>query len=307
MKCKHCDNETGTRSKRFCSIECMRRVNRPENYYHCKMCGIEFYSSKAQGSRDYCSRKCLGKANHLRIYEVKKPQILEGIALGMSMKDIVHDYGTTLSTIRLACQQEGIDYDGIKRGGHARISEAKLNPTDKQIRKWVACALLHARRGGVLSKCYKDITGGVYTNRAIHGHVAKYCNVYNRISKERRERSKWKKNEAKTKRMSMLFKTESAYRDYIARLYDGAIEVPISQRSEGRGRRCDVVAKVCGVSYAIEVKHVSRTSDLDKALGQALMSAYFLKIKAAVAIPQDCFIDDDFIKCCKSFDVLIIR
>jgi hypothetical protein len=304
MDCKHCENDTGTRSKSFCSIECMRRVKHPENYYHCKMCGIEFYSSKDKGSRDYCSRKCLGKANHLRVYEVKKPQILEGIALGMSMKDIVHDYGTSLSTIRLACKQEGIDYDGIKKGGTARIVNGKLAPTEDILRGWLAKALLIKRSGGSISKCFNEISGGRYTDRSIHNLISKHCTCYKRLSKMRRACSKIVKQDRIKSYNSSIFKKESDFIKYLAKQLGGECEVVLSK---GRVKKCDVVATVGGIKYAIECKTDCRTTRLDAAIGQAMVSAWALGAHPAIGVPSDCGLDPMTKEYCEHAGIRIFR
>jgi hypothetical protein len=308
MDCKHCGKETGTRSKSFCSIECMRRVKHPENFKHCYICHKEIYVNSRSGSL-VCSQKCNGEHKRRERYKEIKPQILEGIALGMTMKDIVHDYGTRLCIIRDVCKDEGIDYDGIKRGedikrgeGFAQKIRAIEKERSKTERMLLSKVLIDSRRGMPLSESYEKHSGKCGDH--VHCLIIKHCKCYRRISKNRRKNSNVVRKDRNAGYNSSIFKKESDFIKYLANQLGGECEVMLKN---GRAKKCDVVATVGGIKYAIECKTDCRSTRLDAAIGQAMVSAWALGAHPAIGVPSDCGLDPMTKEYCEQAGIRIFR
>ena len=298
MTCNHCQKETEG-DKRYCSLECMRRHKSPEKYKNCAWCGKEFYQ-KSKGAV-YCTASCAHKHRGQKLIDSHKPKILEMVSMGARRKDIERDLGIAWSTIQKVFDQEGLPY--VKDEDVAKRKKSDLIEKTKNERILVAKVLLLTRKGVTLEDAFESLETD-YKRRSIHGMIDKHCIYYKKLSKKRKANSEWRKRERKVGSSSKIFKKESDFRDYISEMLKGEVEVSLNGVS---GRRCDVVASLGGELFAIECKTSTRTKDVDTAIGQAILSAFMLGMKPAIAFPSDCHLDNDANECCKKFDIKVIR
>lgn len=284
MNCKNCGEITEGK-KQWCCLECMRRYVRPERYKLCVWCKKEFYQKEK--SVKYCSQTCAHRHNGKLKVDAHKPEVLEMVALGASRKDIQKDLGMSWSTIMKIFDDEKLPYETKEEKELKQIK--KQLTKDQKERLWIANVLREFRRGVSLEDAFSTLQEDL-KGRSIHGLINKHCRLYKKISKKRRKESLYVKREKRIGCRSKIFNREHEFRDYVSDMFGGETEVNLMGKT---GRRCDVVANILGVKYAIECKVVTRTGDVDAAIGQAMISSDMLNIKPAVAFPSDCHLDAD--------------
>jgi hypothetical protein len=239
----------------------------------------------------------------MKIREDHAPQIREAVAMGLKSKEIQKTLGIAKATLKSMCEDLGIDYRSICTQPEASAASNCIYPAKDvgSVRLYIARCFRISRSGGNLSECLNTVSGGIYNDKSIYGLVGTHCTLYNTISKKRRDKSKYNDHLIETKEKSKLYKMESDFRDALAKEYKGEVEVRICGQ-----QRCDVVAVIGGIKYAIECKTTTRGLNIEECVGQALFASYHLKLKPAVAFPPDTVMDEAHKEWISSMGVYIV-
>lgn len=281
--------------------ESLRRSKWPERFKNCEWCGKEFYQRDLKRGQRYCCASCANKHKGEIRYQEVKDYIADLGRQGALRRDIQKNEGFSWGCVDRAFIEFGLERVLDKERSKAKKEKlADIENKREKDRKHIADCLRLVRKGVPLEDASLQLGGN---GKGIHNKIRKHCRCYRRISKERRKKSEWNRINKCARRKSRKYHMESEFRDKLAEQLRGNIEVPI-----GIGlKRCDVVAVIQGVKYAIECKHVSTSSELDKAIGQSLVSAFALNAYPAVAFPSDIYIDDYVFTVCQRFGIKVFR
>lgn len=268
-----------------------RRITRA-----CLWCGTEFKVPHQKKTKMYCTDVCAHKFQGEMKYQEKRPLILQAISEGKKPKHIVLDLGTTYKWLKRVCKEEGIDYESVKTQRPKPTPKHRIEITRDQ----ASMVLKKIRRG-----CTWEQAG---SGLGLSDHVLRE-RIY-RLSKRYRS---WKKSKEKGGQRKIYESLNLIAKRSEISLCDDVekwlIEKGYIYKREARvgefKRRCDFLIIDGLFRYAVEAKISSRTKDVDTCIGQALLSAYYLKAVPVCLFDSSVHIDADALEYCASAGIKV--
>lgn len=311
-KCDWCGTEcwisTDKRNVNACSLKCSKRL-RGIGMSNCELCGKPYHR---HGKQRFCSVECHKKSQHWS-YQPGAQQFIDSVLVlsdgGVTFKAMRKILNASGYQIKEAYIAGGRDYDEAVRISQGRKTEeekeAEESAKEQRIRPLLARAAMEARRGGSFGAKFLELCDGEYSSYSAATLLwKKYAKGPCPKSVKHRKRTRYTRSAERQRIKSTQYAAEEDFADALAQKLKAEREVFCGKKS---ARRCDCVAEVDGVTYAIECKITTRTNKCDEALGQALVSARLLGLSPCVAFPEDCHIDGDFMDVCRSLGVRVIH
>jgi hypothetical protein len=309
-KCAYCAKQYTGRPRVYCGSECRRQAmnelskhktikkqyDKPTSAI-CKHCGEEYPLNPESKNRKYCSIGCAKLA-----FKTHKATCIRcGIEFMREPKSKQKFCGIECSSIAESEKHASarLIKDEVRRRQNAEKLQRK-----KEHRHQCAIRLALFRKhksNAAVSRILQE------PETTTHGYL-KGNKAYSRIQKQKSKFSAWRKNGTKSGMISSLYPKEKLLCDEIEKrisekkaYYEREIVVIGNTK-----RRADFIVSTLYGKFIVEAKNTNYTSDVDCAIGQALVRSIPFDAIPVVAFPSDLVIDSVALESARRLGVRVV-